>query len=52
MLIYLTLVHRGIYERQIYPKAVRPFLPEIRAFSEHNHFNVLHPILQYVTVSP
>ncbi|RPD60588.1 Clavaminate synthase-like protein [Lentinus tigrinus ALCF2SS1-7] len=39
-------MHHGIYDRQEYPKALRPFLPEIRAWSEHNHYNILHPILR------
>ena len=43
-------VHRAIYEQQEYPEALRPFAPELRAFSEHNHFKVLHPLLQYVFV--
>ena len=42
-----TAVHRGIYGRDIYPEALKSFLPEIRAFSEYNHFNILHPILRY-----
>lgn len=24
-------------------------MPEIRAFAEHNHYNILHPILRYVS---
>ena len=40
-------MHPRIYDRDIYPKAVRPFLPEIRAWTEHNHYNILHPILRY-----
>ena len=45
------VVHRTIYDYQEYPVAVRPFLPEIRAFSEYNHYKILHPILQYVDIS-
>lgn len=33
-----------------HPKALRPFLPEIAAFSEHNHFNILHPILKLIAL--
>ncbi|TBU57588.1 Clavaminate synthase-like protein [Dichomitus squalens] len=39
-------MHHGIYDRDIYPKALQPFLAEIRTFSEYNHFNILHPILR------
>ena len=41
-------VHRSIFGQQDHPKALQPYLPELRAFSEHNHYNVLFPILQYV----
>ncbi|KAI0760890.1 Clavaminate synthase-like protein [Trametes elegans] len=37
--------HRSIYTQE-HPKALQPVLPEIRAFAEHNHYNVLHPILR------
>ncbi len=39
------IVHRPIFQQQ-HPKALQPFLPEIRSFVEHNHYNVLHPILR------
>ncbi|KAI8989247.1 Clavaminate synthase-like protein [Trametes punicea] len=39
-------LHRSIYEQQKHPKALQPVLPEIRAFAEHNHYKVLHPILR------
>ncbi|KAH9934538.1 Clavaminate synthase-like protein [Epithele typhae] len=39
-------MHRAIDDRQEYPKALLPLLPEIRAFCEHNHYKILHPILQ------
>ena len=48
----VSTVHPTVYERDIYPKAVRPFLPEIRAWTEHNHFNILHPLLRYVWSYP
>ncbi|KAI0703873.1 Clavaminate synthase-like protein [Cerioporus squamosus] len=38
-------MHRPIFQQQ-HPKALQPFLPEIRSFVEHNHYNVLHPILR------
>ena len=43
------LVHRSINEVQEHPQALQPLLPELRAFAEHNHYNVLHPILRRVT---
>lgn len=46
------VVHHAIFDRQEYPKAMRPLLPEIRSFTEHNHFKILHPILQYVVLRP
>ncbi|KAJ3019260.1 hypothetical protein NUW54_g130 [Trametes sanguinea] len=38
-------MHRQIVN-QDNPRALQPFLPEIRAFAEHNHYNILHPILR------
>ncbi|KAJ8457009.1 hypothetical protein ONZ51_g11782 [Trametes cubensis] len=38
--------HRSITGLQSHPKALRPFLPEMRAFAEHNHKRVLYPLLQ------
>uniref|UniRef100_A0A0W0F2V2 Non-haem dioxygenase N-terminal domain-containing protein n=2 Tax=Moniliophthora roreri TaxID=221103 RepID=A0A0W0F2V2_MONRR len=32
--------------RRDHPEAIRPFLPEVEAFSRHNHFNVVQPILR------
>ncbi|KAI0672039.1 Clavaminate synthase-like protein [Trametes maxima] len=43
-------LHRSIYEQQQHPKALSPVLPEIRAFAEHNHYNVLHPILRLLAL--
>jgi hypothetical protein len=40
-------VHRDVTKRA-HPEALRPFLPEISAFTQHNHFNVLHPLLRCV----
>ena len=44
----MPTANRQIYGRDIYPKALQPFLPEMRAFTEYNHYNILHPILRYV----
>ncbi|PIL28628.1 hypothetical protein GSI_08670 [Ganoderma sinense ZZ0214-1] len=35
---------------QHHPGAVQPFLTEIHAFMEYNHFNVLHPVLQLLAL--
>ncbi|KAH9934534.1 Clavaminate synthase-like protein [Epithele typhae] len=35
---------------QGYPAAVRPLLPEIRAWSEYNHFKVVHPLLRLLAL--
>ncbi|KAI0708376.1 Clavaminate synthase-like protein [Earliella scabrosa] len=43
-------LHRSITEQQQHPRALQPLLPEIRAFAEHNHFNVLHPILRLLAL--
>ncbi|KAM5546254.1 hypothetical protein V8D89_000380 [Ganoderma adspersum] len=43
-------LHRSIFGEQKHPKAVQPFLPELRAFSEHNHYNVLHPVLRMLAI--
>ncbi|RPD60559.1 Clavaminate synthase-like protein [Lentinus tigrinus ALCF2SS1-7] len=42
-------MHRPIFEQQ-HPKALQPFLPEIRSFVDHNHYNVLHPILRLLAL--
>ncbi|KAJ8457010.1 hypothetical protein ONZ51_g11780 [Trametes cubensis] len=38
-------LHRTIL-KQDHPKALQPFLPEVRTFAEYNHYNILHPILR------
>ncbi|TBU57628.1 Clavaminate synthase-like protein [Dichomitus squalens] len=43
-------VHRTVFDRQKHPKALEPFLPELRAFTEHNHYNVLHQILRLLAL--
>ncbi|KAI0752451.1 Clavaminate synthase-like protein [Daedaleopsis nitida] len=42
-------LHRPIFQQQ-HPEALRPFLSEIRAFVEHNHYNVLHPVLRLLAL--
>ncbi|KAI0658145.1 Clavaminate synthase-like protein [Cubamyces menziesii] len=41
-------LHRAVTdpELQEHPRAMEPFLPELRAFTEHNHYNVMHPLLR------
>ncbi|KAG2076310.1 Clavaminate synthase-like protein [Suillus decipiens] len=34
-----------------HPETLRPLLPEIKEFSKHNHFNVLHPVLRLIARS-
>ncbi|KAJ8508670.1 hypothetical protein ONZ45_g9073 [Pleurotus djamor] len=36
---------------QTHPPALRPFLPEISEFAEHNHFDVLYPILKVLALT-
>ncbi|KAH9848599.1 hypothetical protein C2E23DRAFT_739334 [Lenzites betulinus] len=38
--------HRSVTEMQSHPKALQPFLPELRAFTEYNHHQIMFPILQ------
>ncbi|EIW52053.1 Clavaminate synthase-like protein [Trametes versicolor FP-101664 SS1] len=38
--------HRSITKLQSHPKALQPFLPEMRAFTEYTHNKILTPILQ------
>ncbi|KAI1787058.1 Clavaminate synthase-like protein [Ganoderma leucocontextum] len=42
-------MHRPIFDQQ-HPNALQPFLPELRAFTEHNHYNVLHPVLRLLAL--
>ncbi|KAI0761385.1 Clavaminate synthase-like protein [Trametes elegans] len=41
-------LHRAVTDPafQQHPAALEPLLPELRAFTEHNHFNVMHPLLR------
>ncbi|ESK85341.1 Clavaminate synthase-like protein [Moniliophthora roreri MCA 2997] len=41
----IMLVNKNVSRRN-HPEAIRPFLPEVEAFSRHNHFNVVQPILR------
>ncbi|TBU25810.1 Clavaminate synthase-like protein [Dichomitus squalens] len=43
-------LHRSICGQQKHPKALEPFLPELRSFSEHNHYNVLFPVLRLLAL--
>ena len=45
---YHSTVHRTVYGGQKHPKALEPFLPELRTFCEHNHNDILHNILRCV----
>ncbi|KAG2146057.1 uncharacterized protein EDB93DRAFT_1287295 [Suillus bovinus] len=47
---HLTLVHHDVTKRR-HPEALLPLLPEIQEFSNHNYFNVLHPILRLIAHS-
>ncbi|KAI9068185.1 Clavaminate synthase-like protein [Trametes sanguinea] len=41
-------VHRAVNDAELqeHPRALEPFLPELRAFTEHNHFSIVHPLLR------
>ncbi|KAF4579728.1 hypothetical protein EYR40_000094 [Pleurotus pulmonarius] len=41
--------NKDVYKRE-HPQPIRPFLPEIEAFSRHNHFNVVHPVLRLLAL--
>ncbi|KAI1787060.1 Clavaminate synthase-like protein [Ganoderma leucocontextum] len=43
-------LHRSIFGQQKHPMALEPFLPELRTFSEHNHYNILHPVLRLLAL--
>ncbi|KAI0752458.1 Clavaminate synthase-like protein [Daedaleopsis nitida] len=43
-------LHRSIYGLQEHPRALQPLLPDIRAFAEHNHYNVLNPLLRLLAL--
>ncbi|KAL7284828.1 hypothetical protein ACG7TL_002141 [Trametes sanguinea] len=40
--------HRAVIDPdlQVHARAMEPFMPELRAFTEHNHFGVMHPLLR------
>ena len=50
MRLNIRTVHRSIYDHQHHPKALQPVLPEIRTFAEHNHVNVLLPVLRLLAL--
>ncbi|OJA18294.1 hypothetical protein AZE42_05887 [Rhizopogon vesiculosus] len=35
-------------DKVMHPEALRPFLPDVRAFMHHNHYNILHEICRHV----
>ncbi|KIP02801.1 hypothetical protein PHLGIDRAFT_122142 [Phlebiopsis gigantea 11061_1 CR5-6] len=41
--------NRDVFNKD-HPEALRPLLPEINAFAQHNHYNVLHPILRLMAL--
>ncbi|KAG2040734.1 hypothetical protein BDR03DRAFT_1029402 [Suillus americanus] len=43
-------INRDVTKRG-HPETLRPLLPEIKEFSRHNHFNVLHPMLRLIARS-
>ncbi|ESK83880.1 Clavaminate synthase-like protein [Moniliophthora roreri MCA 2997] len=42
-------INRKVGQRE-HPKAVRPFLDDLKAFAEHNHYNILFPILRLLAL--
>ncbi|KAK7050003.1 hypothetical protein VNI00_005434 [Paramarasmius palmivorus] len=42
-------INRQVDQRE-HPEPVRPFLKEIKAFAEHNHYNILFPILRLLAL--
>ncbi|KAF9460593.1 hypothetical protein BDZ94DRAFT_1222828 [Collybia nuda] len=42
-------IHHDVTKRE-HPEILRPFMPEIDAFSRHNHFNVMFPILRLLAL--
>ncbi|KAK0474635.1 Clavaminate synthase-like protein [Armillaria novae-zelandiae] len=47
--VELYNINRDIMKRQ-HPEAIRPYLAEIEVFAQHNHLNVLHPILRLLAL--
>ncbi|KAH9934537.1 Clavaminate synthase-like protein [Epithele typhae] len=44
-------MHRSLAEGlQKHPKALQPLIPELRAFAEFNHYEVLHPVLRLLAL--
>ncbi|KAI0703870.1 Clavaminate synthase-like protein [Cerioporus squamosus] len=43
-------IHHTVNDGRDHPMALRPFLPEIRAFNEYNHFHILYPILRLLAL--
>ncbi|KAE9405514.1 Clavaminate synthase-like protein [Gymnopus androsaceus JB14] len=42
-------INRKVDKRE-HPEALRPFLKDIQNFANHNHFNVVHPILRLLAL--
>ncbi|KAJ6567448.1 hypothetical protein B0H10DRAFT_2111793 [Mycena sp. CBHHK59/15] len=42
-------INRNVHKRE-HPQALRPYLQEVQAFAQHNHFNILRPILRLLSL--
>ncbi|KAF7797980.1 hypothetical protein EIP86_009187 [Pleurotus ostreatoroseus] len=42
-------INRDVSKKE-HPEVLRPFLPEISEFAQHNHFNVLHVVLRLLAI--
>ncbi|KAI0752492.1 Clavaminate synthase-like protein [Daedaleopsis nitida] len=42
--------HYQFFEQEKHPEALQPYIPEICSFAEHNHYNVLVPILRLLAL--
>jgi hypothetical protein len=45
-LVLMVPVDKQPVSEDDYPEPLRPFLPEIEAFAQQNHFDILHPLLR------
>ncbi|KAF8906375.1 hypothetical protein CPB85DRAFT_1314044 [Mucidula mucida] len=48
--VELYSVNIDVTRRQ-HPAALRRYIPEVDAFAQHNHFNILHPILRILALT-
>ena len=46
--MWAGVVNRDVSKKE-HPEVLRPLLPEISEFAQHNHFNILHVVLRYVS---